>query len=115
VSQSRGSRARTDAATTGLTVTEIVALGRTPHHGLTGRDGAEDREAVAEAVARCGVTPFAHRDHATLSGRERRRLLLARTLAQRPRLLVLDSSSSTNSPTTGHPRPLRTPGTDPQH
>lgn len=47
-----------DSGTTaGLTVTEIVALGRTPHHGLMGRDGAEDREAVAGAVARCGVTP----------------------------------------------------------
>ncbi|MFE4627483.1 ABC transporter ATP-binding protein [Streptomyces mirabilis] len=81
-----------DAGTTiGLSVTEIVALGRTPHHALTGRGGAEDREAVAEAVARCGVGPFADRDHATLSGgEERQRVLPARTLVQRPRLLVLD-------------------------
>ncbi|WP_456294048.1 ABC transporter ATP-binding protein [Streptomyces mirabilis] len=81
-----------DAGTTiGLSVTEIVALGRTPHHALTGRGGAEDREAVAEAVARCGVGPFADRDHATLSGgEEHQRVLPARTLVQRPRLLVLD-------------------------
>jgi iron complex transport system ATP-binding protein len=80
-----------DSGTTaGLSVTEIVALGRTPHHGLMSRDGAEDHRAVAEAVERCGIADFADRDYATLSGGERQRVLLARALAQRPQLLVLD-------------------------
>lgn len=76
--------------TTGLTVTEIVALGRAPHHGLLGRDDTNDHRAVEEAIDHCGVRPYADRDYASLSGGERQRVLLARALAQSAQLLVLD-------------------------
>ncbi|WP_331740257.1 ABC transporter ATP-binding protein (plasmid) [Streptomyces sp. NBC_01005] len=74
----------------GLTVAETVALGRTPHHGVLGRDGEGDRRAVAEAMESCGITSLADRDLSSLSGGECQRVLLARALAQAPKLLVLD-------------------------
>ena len=77
-----------------MPVTDVVALGRLPHESLWRDDSADSRSIVAAALAAVGMTDFASRDFATLSGGERQRVMLARALAQQPRLLLLDEPTN---------------------
>lgn len=70
---------------------DIVALGRFAHEGRPYErlpDAA--RAGINEAIERCGAAGFAHRPADTLSGGEKARIHLARTLAARAPLLLLD-------------------------
>ncbi len=73
-----------------FTVFEFVALGRYPHTDYLGRLGRKDQEAVATALSAVRAEPLARRPFSDLSDGERQKVLMARALAQEPRILLLD-------------------------
>ncbi len=73
-----------------LTVQECVLLGRVAHLPPHGFESKADLAAAAAAMEEVGVSALADRSLETLSGGERRRVLLARVLAQSTDALVLD-------------------------
>lgn len=72
----------------------LVELGRYPHVGWLGLLSDADREIVDEAIAAVGARHLAHRDINELSDGERQRIMIARALAQRPSVLLLDEPAA---------------------
>jgi ferric hydroxamate transport system ATP-binding protein len=81
-------------AADGMTVRELVSLGRYPWHGALGRFGVRDSAKVSEAMELTDVARFAERPVDGLSGGERQRVWLAMLVAQDSDCLLLDEPIS---------------------
>ena len=83
-----------------LTVERLVALGRLPHLAPMSGMSAADAQAIERAIGRADVEALRHRIATELSGGERARVLLARTLAVEAPALVADEPLASLDP--GH-------------
>ncbi len=71
-------------------VEDVVMMGRYGHMGFLRRASASDRQAVSDALARVGMVDYRHRQIGELSGGQRKRVFLARALAQNGQVILLD-------------------------
>lgn len=78
----------------GLTVRQLVAMGRFPHRRLWRGDSAEDAAAINDAMAYTNVTELADRNLDALSGGQRQRCWIAMVLAQNTDLILLDEPTT---------------------
>jgi iron complex transport system ATP-binding protein len=77
-----------------FTLREFVLMGRTSHLGAFSMPGSADQEIVERVLESLGIAQLADKSVTEVSGGERQLALIARALAQQPRLLVMDEPTA---------------------
>ena len=73
-----------------FTVNDIVSMGRIPFLSTFSGESSEDLKIIDDAIAMTGLEEYRDRHINTMSGGERQRVIIARALAQTPKIILMD-------------------------
>jgi iron complex transport system ATP-binding protein len=77
-----------------FTVRDVVLMGRTAHIDLFATPSTQDREVAEQMLDLLGISHLADQPYTEVSGGERQIALVARALAQEPKILVMDEPTA---------------------
>lgn len=80
--------------TAGITVRDMVAMGRSPYTNFWGHLTETDHHYINETMEQVGVASFASRQISTLSDGERQKVMIAKALAQQTPVILLDEPTA---------------------
>ena len=78
----------------GMTVRDLVSMGRSPYTGFWGKLSANDQTLVNEAITLVGIDHLSQRSVHTLSDGERQKCMIAKVLAQQTPIVLLDEPTA---------------------